>query len=145
MDDPRAFLERVKAARDSLPHGRRPTDTHVKVAAKLAFWRGGHPSHRVLARACKCDRKTVQRALARLEALGLLAHAPRYACGPGWRRRLSNAYFDTGVRGRPIIIHCSPILPTPSAPALAAQLDASRERATRAWEVRRRRGVPVAV
>jgi hypothetical protein len=88
----RAFLAAVMAARNSLPFGQRPTDLHVRVAAKLAFWRSAHPSHRSLARAAKCSRRTVRRALARLRDLGLMTWCRRVLVGRGWRARIANGY-----------------------------------------------------
>jgi DNA-binding transcriptional MocR family regulator len=115
----RAFLAAVVAARDSLPFGQRPTDTHVRVAAKLAFWRSANVSHRSLSRAAKCSRRTVIRALARLRALGLLDWTARTVCGRGWTARIANAYHfapkplsSTSLES--IKIQCSANLSLPS-------------------------------
>jgi DNA-binding transcriptional MocR family regulator len=86
-----AFLAAVKRARD-LPHGKRPTDLHVRIAFILARWRTATPTHRQLARAAKCDPSTVARALARLHQLGLLSWTHRVLAGPGWRAQIANSY-----------------------------------------------------
>lgn len=121
---PKDWLAKVEAARKALPFGERPTDLHVKIAAKLAFWRGSSwPSHAQLARAAGCNSGTVENALNRLRALGLLSWSKRTAKGPGWSRRLSNLYAPGPCKLlKSISIYCSPRFtppPTTAAPALA--------------------------
>lgn len=96
---PHDWLARVRHAADTLPHGERPTELHVRIAAKLAYWRDRTPTHRRLARAARCSRRTVVNALARLRDLGLLSWANRTLCGSGVAVRLSNAYVFSAATG----------------------------------------------
>jgi hypothetical protein len=91
-DRRRAFFQAVLQARNTLPHGQRPTDTHVRVAAKLSGWRARFPRHRQLAHAARCSVRTVRRALARLHDLGLLSWTRTVLAGPGWRAQIANDY-----------------------------------------------------
>jgi hypothetical protein len=91
-DRRQAFFQAVLHARNTLPHGQRPTDTHVRVAAKLSGWRARFPRHRQLAHAARCSVRTVRRALARLHELGLLSWARTVLTGPGWRAQIANDY-----------------------------------------------------
>jgi DNA-binding transcriptional MocR family regulator len=144
--DPKAFLAAVQHARDVLPFGQRPTDLHVRVAAKLAFWRNAHPSHRSLARAAKCSRRTVRRALARLSALGLLSWTRRVLVGRGWRARIANGYAFSSMplsstSLKSIKIPCSATLsPSGTQPPSAGLAEvAQRRRAVleAAWRTRK--------
>jgi DNA-binding transcriptional MocR family regulator len=116
----RAWLATVQRARDTLPHGQRPTDLHTRVAAMLAYWRGSrHPTHRQLARAARTTRRTVQRALARFLILGLLGWDVRKVSAT---RRLPNAY-RLGIREiLPRAKLSPPPSPAPLRPDLAAAL-----------------------
>ena len=127
----------------TLPPGQRPTRLHVHILAKLCHWRSATPTHRALARAAGCCRRTVLRALARLRALGLLTWRRRAVCGRGWAVRVSNAYaVGRAQELKPIRIQCSADLSHPAAaPSLAAALRASEARAAAAW-ANRRRGQP---
>ena len=122
-----------------LPYGQRPTRTHLHVLAKLAHWRTSTPTHRALARAAGCARRTVIRALDRLRALGLLSWQPRTVTGRGFAIRVSNRYSFGATSLSPIRIPCSAELAQPpGAPALAAALRASEARVMAAWANRRR-------
>lgn len=124
----------------TLPPGQRPTRLHIHILAKLCHWRSSTPTHRALARAAGCSRRTVLRALARLRALGLLTWQPRTICGRGWAVRIANAYrVGCAPREESIRILCRADLSHPGAPAdLAAALRASEARAAAAWAARRR-------
>jgi DNA-binding transcriptional MocR family regulator len=137
--DPKAWLARVRHAADTLPHGQRPTELHVRVAAKLAFWRSPCPSHRALARASRCSRGTVLNALGRLRALGLLSWAHRTACGTGWAARTSNAYVLGAVsRQESIKIQCATKFEPAAAPVVAGiDQKAAEARILRDWMARR--------
>jgi hypothetical protein len=90
---PVQFLDQVYRARRELPHGRRPTPIHVKIARLLARWQHPCPSHGKLARATKCCVRTVQNALNRLRGLGLLSWAHQGATMRSGRRlQLPNRY-----------------------------------------------------
>ncbi|MDA8249433.1 MAG: hypothetical protein M0Z28_09650 [Rhodospirillales bacterium] len=145
----------------TLPPGQRPTRLHIHILAKLLHWRSATPTHRALARAAGCCRRTVLRALARLRALGLLTWRARVICGRGWAVRGANAYVlgapisltrsaDVLIESPPVAaqeqipirIQCSADLSHPAAaPSLAAALRASEARAAAAW-ANRRRGQP---
>jgi hypothetical protein len=93
--DPKAFITSVEAcfkARTVAACGKRLTALHVRIASKLAFWRGAHPKHRQLARAAGCSSRTVRRALAILHSLLLLSWDRRVVTGKGWRAQTANAY-----------------------------------------------------
>ncbi len=146
MTDPKAFLAAVMAARDSLPHGQRPTDLQVRVAAKLAYWRSPDPRQRSLARAARCSVRSVQRALVRLHELGLLTWTRRVVRCSGWRAQVANAYRLTlslePLSFLPIRIQSSvklsPPGPRPAAgPALAAIAAARQAKLEAAWSARR--------
>ncbi|MDA8251107.1 MAG: GntR family transcriptional regulator [Rhodospirillales bacterium] len=124
----------------TLPPGQRPTRLHVHILAKLLHWRSATPTHRGLARAAGCSRRTVLRALARLSALGLLSWQPRVVCGRGWAVRIANAYsFGAAPRAESIRIQCCAELShPPAAPSLAAVRQAREARFAAAWAVRRR-------
>lgn len=90
--DNRKFLDAVILARRTLPHGKRPTDLHVTIAAKLAYWRSPTCRHRALARAARCSTRSVIRAFARLHALGLLSWTRRVVFCTGWRAQVASIY-----------------------------------------------------
>lgn len=154
FDKPREWLAKVEASRRCLPYGERPTDLHVRIAAKLAFWRGScWPSHAQLARAAGCSPETVENALKRLRGLGLLQWASRSIRGVGWVRRLSNAYAPAHCKPlKPIRIYYSATLTPPhptEAPSPAgwgqSGMSAEQERRTlRALNAaRERKGLPL--
>jgi hypothetical protein len=150
MTDPRAFLAAVMAARDTLPHGQRPTDLHVRVAAKLAYWRSPDPRQRSLARAARCSVRSVQRALARLHELGLLTWTRRVVRCSGWRAQVANSYRLTlspePLLFLPIRIQSSAKLSPPgraapaASPSLAAITAAREAKLQEVWSARRRAG-----
>ena len=91
---PNQFCYHAYLACRILPHGERPTLLHVRIARQLARWSSSAPSHAKLARAVGCCVRTVQNALNRYRALGLLdwRHQRRLTRWSGWRR-LANAYL----------------------------------------------------
>lgn len=90
---PELFLDQVYHARRELPHGRRPTPIHVKIARLLARWQHPCPSHGKLARATKCCVRTVQNALNRFRGLGLVSWVHQGATMRSGRRlQLPNRY-----------------------------------------------------
>lgn len=147
MTDPRAWLARVRHAADTLPHGQRPTEMHIRIAAKLAFWRSRTPTHRAIARAARCSRGTVLNALSRLRTLGLLSWSARVVCGRGWAVRVANAYdFRAAVGQITIRIHSNINIVQPrSGPATAIDQRAAEGRVMRDWMARKgaRSGVPL--
>ena len=124
----------------TLPHGQRPTRLHVHILAKLAHWRSQTPTHRALARAARCSRRTVLRALERLRALGLLSWRQRTICGRGFAVRVANLYaLGRATSLSPIRIQsCATLSHPPAAPAIAAALRASEARVAAAWAARKR-------
>ena len=95
MTDPKTFIANVEMAfREKTRGPSCPplTRLHVHIAAKLAFWRSPMARHRSLARAASCSVRTVRRALARLNALGLLSWTRRVFACRGWRAQIANAY-----------------------------------------------------
>lgn len=121
--DPKAFIAAVEAAwrsRADMPAEHRLTRLHVHIAAKLAFWRGsGSPSHRKLAKAAGCSKRTVQRALARLHLLELLSWTRRVVRGRGWRALISNTYHFLSNTSLNYQYLMSSVRLSPSAPAPA--------------------------
>jgi DNA-binding transcriptional MocR family regulator len=84
---------RAVIARKTLPHGQRPTDTHIKVMWFLAKWQHATPSHAKIAKAAGCHRNTVGNALHRLRDLGLLDWDRRFVrIGGGQFAQASNSY-----------------------------------------------------
>ena len=120
-----------------LPHGRRPTRLHVHLVAKLAHWRSATPTHRALARAARCSRRTVVRGLARLRDLGLLSWAQRTVCGRGFAVRVSNRYSFIPKPLESIRIPCSAELAHLPTQAIVAVLRKAEARVMAAWEARR--------
>jgi len=121
----------------TLPVGHRPTRMHLHVLAKLAHWRSSTPTHRALARAARCSRRTVLRALGRLRSLGLLSWQPRTITGRGFAVRVANRYSFAATSLLPIRIPCSAGLShPPAAAALADALRASEARVAAAWRDR---------
>ena len=91
---PSQFAWNAVHARDTLPHGERPTDLHIRIAWLLARWQNPCPSHAKLARAAHCHRNSVVNALHRFRDLGLLSwqHQTTRLCG-GWVARTVNRYL----------------------------------------------------
>ena len=124
----------------TLPTGQRPTRLHTHILAKLCHWRSATPTHRALARAAGCSRRTVLRALARLRALGLLIWRARVVVGRGFAVRVANAYAFGAVQEQiPIRIQsCADLSHPADAPSLAAVRQAREARFAAAWAGRRR-------
>jgi predicted ArsR family transcriptional regulator len=145
MDPNRAFLDRVTHARDTMPYGQRPTDTHCRIAAKLAFWRSANVTHRAIARAAKCSARTVRRALARLRTLGLLAWTRRVVVGRGWRAQIANRYTIvpkplSSASLESIRIQCSVSLSASRTSTSAGLAEVAKQRLTaltEAWRARK--------
>lgn len=134
------FTAAVTAAWRDLPHGQRPTRLHLYIAKILAGWGAGRsPRHGQLARACCCSTRTVQRALARLHALGLLSWTRRVVRGPGWRAQISNAYQLLSPKPLSFLrVFTSATLSGPAPVVPAAGLTAASEaRVLAAWRARR--------
>ena len=74
---PNQFAYAATRFRDNLPHGQRPTDTHVRIAWVMARWQNNSPSHAKLAKAAKVHRNTVGNAMSRFRDLGLLTWVGR--------------------------------------------------------------------
>lgn len=91
---PSQFAWNAVRARDTLPHGQRPTDLHIRIAWLLARWQDPCPSHAKLARAARCHRNSVANALRRFRALGLLTWQRQVVrLRGGWVARTSNRYL----------------------------------------------------
>jgi DNA-binding transcriptional MocR family regulator len=139
--DPKAFVAAVMSARACIKHGDRPTDLHVTIARKLAFWRGRAPSHQELANAAHTSRRTVIRALARLRELGLLTWTRRVVCGKGWRAQVSNAYDFTSKPLSYLRLRTSAMLSPPAPAPVLAEIAARRTVAmAENWTTRDKQG-----
>ena len=90
---PNQFAYAATKFHDNLPHGQRPTDTHVRIAWIMARWQNNSPPHVKLARAAKVHRNTVGNALRRFRDLGLLEWTGRLVrLRGGHAARGSNVY-----------------------------------------------------
>jgi hypothetical protein len=141
------FLARVETAwreRALTAEGKRLTRLHVHIAAKLAFWRSPNPKQRSIARASRCSTRTVQRALAVLSGLGLLAWQRCVLATVGWVAQVANRYFlGSTLRYKKQVLICSANVSPPGttrsaspsprpSPALPIDLLAARRRSMEA-------------
>ena len=91
---PTQFAWNAVQARNSLPHGQRPTDLHIRIAWLRARWQSPDPPHAKLARAAHCHRNSVANALHRFRALGLLTwQLQAVRLRGGWVARVANRYL----------------------------------------------------
>lgn len=91
MTPAQTFWHAIQARR-TLPHGQRPTDTHILVLRHLTRWQHDQPDHAKLAKASHCHRNTVRKALQRFRALGLLTWRATYRLIGGKRYQGTNRY-----------------------------------------------------